>query len=288
MPYDPVKDFAPVAQVGDHADHAQRASLARREGRERPDRAGEGQSRQVHLRLVRTGLDPASVRRAVQIARGRTADPARAVSRLGADDGRSGRRADLDGVRCDADRAAADPVRRDRRSSAPAWRSACACCPICRPCRSRGSRASSATPGTRSWRPPARRRRSSRSSPRAIKVALDDPNVIKRLQDAGVDPDARPRPEGDGGLHQGRARQVGADHQDVGRGGELMLACHPRAAAKRLSGIHNHDRSEVRVYGSWLSLRSAGMTIRSPAPCGTSAARCRSRRSRRRPRAPGR
>ena len=73
MPYDPVQGFRAGRAGRRHADHARRASLDPGEGREEPDRAGEGESRQVHLRLVRARLDPSSVRRAVQVARGRPA-----------------------------------------------------------------------------------------------------------------------------------------------------------------------------------------------------------------------
>ena len=82
----------------------------------------KAESGQIHLRLVRPRLDPSSVRRAVQGAGRRPQHRARALSRLGADDGGPGRRPDFDGVRRDADRAAAG--RRPARSarSAPAWR----------------------------------------------------------------------------------------------------------------------------------------------------------------------
>ena len=115
MPYDPVRDFAPIGQVGvtptllgvhpsvPATDVKSLVALVK----ENPGKYTYGSSGH--------GLDPSSLRRAVQGAGGRPQHRACAVSRLGADDGRPGRRPDLDGVRRDADRAAAGAVRRDPR-----------------------------------------------------------------------------------------------------------------------------------------------------------------------------
>ena len=53
------------------ADDARRAPVDPRDRREEPDRAGQGESGQIHLRLLRRRLDPSSLRRAVQGARRR-------------------------------------------------------------------------------------------------------------------------------------------------------------------------------------------------------------------------
>ena len=66
MPYDAISDFTPVGRVGVTPTLLAGATLAARDRRQEPDRADQGQSRQIHLRLVRRRLDPASVRRGVQ------------------------------------------------------------------------------------------------------------------------------------------------------------------------------------------------------------------------------
>jgi tripartite-type tricarboxylate transporter receptor subunit TctC len=92
----------------------------------------------------------------------------------------------------------------------------------------------------------------------AMQKAMADPAVIKRLQEVGIDPTPGPRPEGDRRLHQGRARQMGSDHQGVGRGGELsaqqrncvssapsslvMLRCFPGRSPGKPRSTHGGSR----------------------------------------------
>ena len=66
IPYDPMNDFAPIGAGRRDADPAGGASIDPGDRREESRRAGQGQSGQIHLRLLRRRLDPSSLRRAVQ------------------------------------------------------------------------------------------------------------------------------------------------------------------------------------------------------------------------------
>ena len=66
-PYDPLKDFAPVSLICRDAVRAGRASVVPGEQREGVHRAGEGESRQVHLLVLGHRRDRAPLRRAVQL-----------------------------------------------------------------------------------------------------------------------------------------------------------------------------------------------------------------------------
>ena len=55
----------------------------------------------------------------------------------------------------------------------------------------------------------------------AMQKAMDDPAVIKRLQEVGVDPTPGRGPKETADVHQGGAGEMGADHQGLGRAGEL-------------------------------------------------------------------
>jgi tripartite-type tricarboxylate transporter receptor subunit TctC len=57
----------------------------------------------------------------------------------------------------------------------------------------------------------------------AINKALADPVVLKRLQDAGVDPTPDSSPREARGFHQRRTREMGADHQGFGRAPGLSM-----------------------------------------------------------------
>ena len=85
MPYDAVKDFAPLGRVG-----VTPTLLLAHPSLPVTDVKSlialhQGQSRQIQLRLVRPRLDPASLRRGVQSHGRRARHHARAVQRLGAD-----------------------------------------------------------------------------------------------------------------------------------------------------------------------------------------------------------
>jgi hypothetical protein len=67
LPYDPVKDFAPIAMVRGRAQRAGRASVGAGEEREGADRARESASRPVELCVVRRRRRAAPRGRALQI-----------------------------------------------------------------------------------------------------------------------------------------------------------------------------------------------------------------------------
>ena len=71
MPYDPIRDFRAGLAGRRDADDACRAPVASCDRREKSRRAGQEQSRKIHLRLLRRWLDPSSLRRAVQGGGGR-------------------------------------------------------------------------------------------------------------------------------------------------------------------------------------------------------------------------
>ncbi len=137
MPYDAVKDFAPVARVGVTPTLLMVQPFDTRDRRQKPGRSAQGQSGQVRLRLVRRRFDPASVRRGIQSDGRRARHRARALQRLGADGHRSDGR---------PDRRWRSTRRRPRcrwRCRARSTRSAPGCssafppCRICRPWTSR-------------------------------------------------------------------------------------------------------------------------------------------------------
>ena len=78
----------------------------------------------------------------------------------------------------------------------------------------------------------------------AVQKAMADPAVIKRLQDVGVDPTPGTGPEGNRGLHQGRAGEMGADHQGVGRRGRL----------RRRPARAGHSHHRCSRFAAWRTL----------------------------------
>ena len=116
MPFDPVKDFAPIAMAGAKSSVSRCMRRAGQDGAG-ADRLRQGQSRQAELRHARRSLAASSVRRTAR-AQGRHRDRARALSRRRSGGERSDRRPYPDGVSVAVlgGAAAADRQDQDRRA----------------------------------------------------------------------------------------------------------------------------------------------------------------------------